>query len=88
MSNEDVDYDKQFQADLERAQALSLETLALEKFRMQKQLKQLSLVSSDSTDSCSTPVEKGSYVFIEFLFNLMIKCFQIVTNPQDLKVSN
>ncbi|KAK0183358.1 hypothetical protein PV327_001408 [Microctonus hyperodae] len=32
------DYDKQFQEDLERAQALSLESLALEKFKMQKQL--------------------------------------------------
>lgn len=59
MSNEEMDYDKQFQADLERAQALSLETLALEKFRMQKQLKQLTLVTTDSIDSCRTPVEKG-----------------------------
>lgn len=32
-----VDYDRQFQEDLERAQALSLESLALEKFKMQKQ---------------------------------------------------
>lgn len=32
------DYDRQFQEDLERAQALSLESLALEKFKMQKQL--------------------------------------------------
>ncbi|XP_044594663.1 phosphatidylinositol 4-phosphate 3-kinase C2 domain-containing subunit beta isoform X2 [Cotesia glomerata] len=33
-----MDYDKQFQEDLERAQALSLESLALEKFKLQKQL--------------------------------------------------
>ena len=32
-----VDYDRQFQEDLERAQALSLESLALEKFRLQRQ---------------------------------------------------
>ncbi|XP_015112954.1 phosphatidylinositol 4-phosphate 3-kinase C2 domain-containing subunit beta [Diachasma alloeum] len=32
-----IDYDRQFQEDLERAQALSLESLALEKFKMQKQ---------------------------------------------------
>jgi hypothetical protein len=30
------DYDRQYQEDLERAQALSLESLALEKFRLQK----------------------------------------------------
>ncbi|XP_054261584.1 phosphatidylinositol 4-phosphate 3-kinase C2 domain-containing subunit beta-like [Macrosteles quadrilineatus] len=33
---DDTDYDRQFQEDLEKAQALSLETLALEKFRMEK----------------------------------------------------
>lgn len=32
------DYDLQFQADLEKAQALSLESLALEQFRRQKLL--------------------------------------------------
>ncbi|EZA50776.1 Phosphatidylinositol-4-phosphate 3-kinase C2 domain-containing subunit alpha [Ooceraea biroi] len=31
-----IDHEKQFQEDLERAQALSLESLALEKFRLQK----------------------------------------------------
>lgn len=31
-----IDYDRQFQEDLERAQALSLESLALEKFKLQK----------------------------------------------------
>lgn len=30
------EYDLQFEADLEKAQALSLETLALEQFRRQK----------------------------------------------------
>lgn len=33
-----ADPDLQFQADLEKAQALSLESLALEQFRRQKQL--------------------------------------------------
>lgn len=32
------EYDLQFQADLEKAQALSLESLALEQFRRQKQI--------------------------------------------------
>lgn len=32
-----IDYERQFQEDLERAQALSLESLALEKFKLQKQ---------------------------------------------------
>lgn len=32
-----LDYERQYQEDLERAQALSLESLALEKFRLQKQ---------------------------------------------------
>ncbi|XP_046429789.1 phosphatidylinositol 4-phosphate 3-kinase C2 domain-containing subunit beta isoform X2 [Neodiprion fabricii] len=32
-----IDYDQQFQEDLERAQALSLESLALEKFKLQKE---------------------------------------------------
>ena len=32
-----IDYDRQFQEDLERAQALSLESLALEKFKLQKE---------------------------------------------------
>lgn len=32
------DYDLQFQADLEKAQALSIESLALEQFRRKKQL--------------------------------------------------
>lgn len=31
-----ADYDKQFQEDLERAQALSLESLALEQFKNKK----------------------------------------------------
>lgn len=39
--SQDIDYEKQFQADLERAQALSLETLALEKFRMKKKIEKL-----------------------------------------------
>ncbi|PSN54649.1 hypothetical protein C0J52_01070 [Blattella germanica] len=40
------DYDRQFQEDLERARALSLESLALEKFKLQKQLEQLKHTTS------------------------------------------
>lgn len=35
------DYDKKYQEDLEKAQALSLETLALEKFKQEKQKTEL-----------------------------------------------
>lgn len=43
-TGQNVDYDKQFQEDLEKAQALSLETLALEKFRMEKRMAELRLL--------------------------------------------
>lgn len=43
MATENVDYEKQFQEDLERAQALSLESLALEQFRNQKRLQELNI---------------------------------------------
>jgi len=39
-----IDHEKQFQEDLERAQALSLESLALEKFRLQKLHSELNTV--------------------------------------------
>jgi hypothetical protein len=39
-----IDHEKQFQEDLERAQALSLESLALEKFRLQKLRSELGTV--------------------------------------------
>lgn len=41
MATEEMDYDKKFQEDLERAQALSLESLALEQFRNKKRLEQM-----------------------------------------------
>lgn len=56
MSNDNIDYDKQFEADLEKAQALSLETLALEKYRMQKLYQQQSNVSRKSPDISKPPV--------------------------------
>jgi hypothetical protein len=44
------DYERQYQEDLERARALSLESLALEKFRLQKQqeLEQFQYISTSS----------------------------------------
>ena len=43
------DYERQFEEDLERARELSLESLALEKFRLQKQqLEQFQHISSSS----------------------------------------
>ena len=46
-----LDYERQFQEDLERAQALSLESLALEKFRLQRQQSQF---SNNVQESCSS----------------------------------
>jgi hypothetical protein len=43
------DYERQYQEDLERARALSLESLALEKFWLQKQqLERFQCISSSS----------------------------------------
>lgn len=42
MAEERIDYDKQYQEDLERAQALSLESLALEQFNRKKRLQGIS----------------------------------------------
>lgn len=44
MSGENMDLDKQFQADLERAEALSLESLALEQFRNKKRMEDIRTV--------------------------------------------
>ncbi|XP_071452807.1 phosphatidylinositol 4-phosphate 3-kinase C2 domain-containing subunit beta [Hetaerina americana] len=51
-----TDYDLKFQEDLERARALSLESLALEKFRLQK-LERLS--ARDINSSIAAVVEEG-----------------------------
>lgn len=40
MAKETQDYEKQFQEDLERAQALSLESLALEQFKNKKKIRE------------------------------------------------
>jgi hypothetical protein len=48
------DYERQYQEDLERARALSLESLALEKFRLQKQLQQqFQFISSSCNGMCN-----------------------------------
>ena len=48
-----VDYDKQYQEDLERAQALSLESLALEEFKLKKQQAQYTGCKQESRQSSS-----------------------------------
>lgn len=50
----ETDYDKQFNEDLEKATALSLETLALEEFRRNKSLHLSSAGSYSMTDGSST----------------------------------
>ena len=57
MARDVIDYDKQYQEDLERAQALSLESLALEKFRNEKILKDLSTLAASSKTCKSTAGE-------------------------------
>lgn len=46
-----IDYERQYQEDLERAQALSLESLALEKFKLRKQQNQYGDVGGSSQSS-------------------------------------
>lgn len=60
-----IDYDRQFQEDLERAQALSLESLALEKFKLQKQQLEYSnhvrvppVQQQQDTNPCSSNVSE------------------------------
>lgn len=48
------DYDKRYQEDLEKAQALSLETLALEEFKNKKLKSQSSTCSENTVVSTST----------------------------------
>lgn len=73
-----IDYERQFQEDLERAQALSLESLALEKFRLQKQLttgtevRDRREVSSENANSANSdtdgaaPIEKCVKIEVPF----------------------
>lgn len=46
MANEESDVDQQFQKDLERAQALSLESLALEQYRNLRRLQETDISSN------------------------------------------
>lgn len=64
MSNDNkVDYEKQFQADMEKAKALSLEELYLEKYRMEKLHRNQTVSSRKSPDTTKPPVaESGMYI--------------------------
>lgn len=53
MANEETDAEKQFQKDLERAQALSLESLALEQYRNIRRLQETSIGNSKTNRSSS-----------------------------------
>lgn len=61
-NSDGMDYDRQFQEDLEKAQALSLETLALEKFRMEKMRMELHRLQGRS--------DTGKPFFMETLYGL------------------
>lgn len=53
MARQETDYEKQYQEDLERAQALSLESLALEQFKNKKRLKDMVRTSNEITRDVS-----------------------------------
>lgn len=53
MAKPESDFDKQYQEDLEKAQALSLESLALEQFKNKKRLKDLVRNVTDTTKHVS-----------------------------------
>ncbi|XP_076663810.1 phosphatidylinositol-4-phosphate 3-kinase catalytic subunit Pi3K68D isoform X1 [Andrena cerasifolii] len=55
-----IDYERQFQEDLERAQALSLESLALEKFKLQKQRSEFSSIQQSCVSK--NGVHKGNSI--------------------------
>ncbi|XP_076289347.1 phosphatidylinositol-4-phosphate 3-kinase catalytic subunit Pi3K68D isoform X2 [Lasioglossum baleicum] len=55
-----IDYERQFQEDLERAQALSLESLALEKFKLQKQRSEFSNIRQNNVDRGNNIVHGGT----------------------------
>lgn len=70
------DYERQYQEDLERARALSLESLALERFRLQKQqqLERFQLISSTcngrhNTSYIYTCIWKDHIVLTEILLS-------------------
>lgn len=60
-----TDYDKKFEEDLERAQALSLESLALEQFRKKK----LQELSKSSSNGQSKKAPTGNQI-LTLLFNI------------------
>lgn len=64
-----MDYDKQFEEDLEKATALSLETLALDQFRRNRLQYSVSDVSSSTSIYKSTC--KYHTTFILFVYSLL-----------------
>lgn len=61
MANDEIDAEKQFQRDLERAQALSLESLALEEFRNRKRLQETNISSYASNKTNRSISGKDNY---------------------------
>jgi len=83
------DYDRRFQEDLEKAQALSLETLALEEFRNQKLKSESSTCSEKAVVSTSTFQTRsmsitGLYKSIENR-NHWLNSFYIIINVLPIK---
>lgn len=70
MARQPTDYEKQYEEDLERAQALSLESLALEQFKNKKRLKDLNVHSFRNTSDFtrSTRSVSGKKLKVIFYF--------------------
>ena len=81
MSNiNESDYDKKYKEDLEKAQELSLESLALEKFRQEKQKHKTQITHSFQTKPGNLALfhcSKGCYLFEYFnqlkLFKVLLE---------------
>lgn len=70
----ETDYEKQFKEDLEKATALSMETIALEQFRRNKSLR---LSSESDMTSASTSMKFSSCESIYAYYLLIVIQFHI-----------
>lgn len=85
-----MDYDKQFQEDLEKATALSLETLALDQFRRNKlQYSSVNDVSTTSTALKTSTCKRGFYLlFAKQNTKLSFFCFSAQYNLETTTASS
>lgn len=76
MARQETDYDKQYEKDLERAQALSLESLALEQFKNKKRLKDMAKsVINESATTTTKNVVQGGFLLLLLLLLVIVGVF-------------